>query len=391
VRPRLPTAVWILGFVSLLVDTSSEMIHAVLPLFLVQTLGVSTLTLGLFEGLAEATALIVKIFSGTLSDYVGRRKWLTVAGYGLSSLTKPLFALATAAPLVFTARLADRFGKGIRGAPRDALLTDVTPPELWGAAFGLRQSLDTAGAFLGPVIAAAWLAQHASDFRPLFWIATVPAGLAVALLIFGLDEPPLARAPRPFPLRRSQLALLRPAFWHVTLFGVLLTLARFSEAFLVLRAQQSGLALAWIPLVMAAMNAVFGAVAYPAGKLADRVSSRWLLAGGIAVLAAADLLLASPAPVWCGILLWGLHLGLTQGLLSKLIADAAPAALRATAFGVFHFITGLAMLTASTLAGWLWQSHGPPSTFLAGAVFCALALAAMRQLPARMEKIAPIE
>ena len=375
---RIPTGIWMLGFVSMLMDISSEMIHSLLPLFMVGTLGASALAVGLIEGLAEATALIVKVFSGTLSDYLGKRKGLAVFGYALGALTKPLFALAPSLGIVLTARLLDRVGKGVRGAPRDALVADIAPPAIRGAAFGLRQSLDTVGAFLGPLLAVGLMLLWANDFRAVFWVAVIPGLLAVALLLLGVREPaaPLAEK-RHNPIRRDNLNRLSGAYWRVVAVGAVFTLARFSEAFLVLRAQQSGIALAWVPLVMVAMNAIYAASAYPFGKLSDRMRHRTLLGLGLLVLIAADLVLAHAghwSTVLTGVALWGIHLGMTQGLLATMVADTAPADLRGTAFGVFNLVSGVAMLIASALAGLLWEQLGASFTFLAGAVFCALAL-----------------
>jgi MFS family permease len=378
---RLPAGIWALGVVSLLMDLSSELIHSLLPVFMVTTLGASVLTVGLMEGFAEATALIVKVFSGVLSDYMGRRKPLAVLGYGLAAFSKPLFALASSVGLVLTARLLDRIGKGVRGAPRDALVADLAPPAMRGAAFGLRQALDTVGAFLGPLLAIGLMLLWANDFRAVFWVAVIPALLSVALLVFGVREPARTGATASGnPIRRENLRRLGRAYWWVVAVGAVFTLARFSEAFLVLRAQQGGLALAWTPLVLIAMNGVYSLGAYPFGKLADRASRAALLGGGLAVLVAADLLLAMSdqgAALWGGIALWGLHMAMTQGLLATLIADTAPADLRGTAFGLFNLVSGLALLVASGLAGWLWDRWGAPAAFVSGAAFAAAALAAL--------------
>ena len=326
---KLPSAIWVLGFVSMLMDISSEMIHSLLPLFMVGTLGASALVVGLVEGLAESTALIVKVFSGVLSDWWGRRKGLAVAGYALGALTKPLFALAPGIGLVLTASLLDRVGKGVRGAPRDALVADFAAPAMRGAAFGLRQSLDTVGAFLGPLLAVGLMLLWANDFRAVFWVAVVPGLLAVALLVLGVREPERpAGLRRSNPIRRENLRRLGGTYWWVVGLGAVFTLARFSEAFLVLRAEQSGVPLALVPLVMVAMNGVYAASAYPFGRLADRMDHRTLLALGLAVLIAADLVLASGthwATLLAGVALWGVHMGMTQGLLATMVADTAPA------------------------------------------------------------------
>lgn len=389
-RPRLPGSIWVLGFVSLLMDVSSEMIHSLLPLFMVGTLGASALAVGLVEGAAEATALIVKVFSGTLSDYLGKRKWLAVFGYGLGAFTKPFFALATSTPLVLAARLADRVGKGMRGAPRDALVADLVDPSMRGAAYGLRQALDTVGAFLGPLLAVGLMLLWANDFRAVFWVAVIPGAASVLLLAFGVREPAhRGNGPRVNPIRRESLKRLGSAYWWVVAVGAIFTLARFSEAFLVLRAQQSGWPVAWVPLVMVAMNIVYSLSAYPFGQLADRMSHGVLLAWGLAVLVASDLVLAQSAHwtvILAGVTLWGLHMGLTQGLLATMVADTAPEALRGTAFGFFNLVSGVAMLAASMVAGLLWDARGPSFTFYAGALFAALAFAvlALRPAPPRL-------
>jgi MFS family permease len=377
----MPPAVWALGFVSLLMDVSSELIHSLLPVFMVSVLGTSVLAVGLIEGLAEATALIVKVFSGVLSDWFGRRKPLAVLGYALAAASKPLFAIATSTGLVLVARLSDRVGKGIRGAPRDALIADLTPHEIRGAAFGLRQSLDTVGAFVGPLLAMGLMLLWADDFRSVFWIAVIPAVLSVALLVFGVHEPDTrASGKREFPIRRDNLRRMSAAYWWVVAVGGVFTLARFSEAFLVLRAQQGGLANALVPLVLIAMNIVYSLGAYPFGKLADRMSHRALLAGGLAVLIVSDALLALAAHgplLWTGIALWGLHMAMTQGLLSAMVAGSAPADLRGTAFGFFNLVSGIALLAASAIAGWLWDQWGASVTFWCGAGFAAVALAGL--------------
>jgi MFS family permease len=383
---RLPGSVWALGFVSLLMDASSELIHSLLPVFLVSALGASAVTLGLIEGVAEGTASVSKLFSGWLSDRLGKRKALAVAGYGLAALSKPMFALATTAGWVFGARFADRVGKGIRGSPRDALVADITPKELRGAAFGLRQALDSVGAVLGPLLAMALMALWNDDFRRVFWAAVVPAALSVAVLMLFVREPDAraARAavsekPRPV-LRLADLRELDRAFWVVVIVGGVLTLARFSEAFLVLRAQDLGMSVRMLPLVFVVMNAVYAGSAYPFGALSDRMS-RWTLIGaGFAVLIAADLTLAyatSVLAVLIGVALWGLHMGMTQGLLSALVSVTAPAKVRGTAFGIFQLASGVALLLASLVAGQLWDAAGPRATFLAGAGITAAGLAAL--------------
>ncbi len=378
-KEGVPRTVWALGFVSMLMDLSSELIHSLLPLFLVSTLGVGTLAVGLLEGIAEATGSITKLFSGALSDRVRRRKALVLAGYGVSALTKPIFALAPSVGWVVGARVADRLGKGIRGAPRDALVADVTPKESLGAAFGLRQSFDTVGAFAGPLAAMALMALTGDAFRLAFWVAALPAAGAVLLIAVGVQEPDghdESKRSQPW-ITRVQLSGLGAAFWAAVGVAVLVTLARFSEAFLLLRAASVGLPTALVPLVMVAMNVVYAGAAYPVGRLSDRLGRRGLLGAGFAVLVAADIVLAKAGGVWAVLLgsaLWGLHMGMTQGLLAALIADAAPPPLRGTAFGLFNVFTGVALLVGSALAGWLWASIGPAATFGVGAAFVALAL-----------------
>lgn len=377
-RPAIPRGIWVLGFVSMLMDISSEMVHSLLPMFLVGSLGVSVLVVGLIEGLAEATALIVKVFSGSLSDYLGKRKGLAVLGYALGALSKPLFAISSGAGLVITARLIDRVGKGIRGAPRDALVADIAPPEVRGAAFGLRQSLDTVGAFTGPLLAVGLMLLWANDFRAVFWVAVIPGLLSVLLLMVGVTEPERhADAPRTNPINRANMRRLSAAYWWVVGIGAVFTLARFSEAFLVLRAQQLGVAMAWVPLVMVAMNLVYAASAYPFGWLSDRVSHSRLLVAGLLVLILADAVLAVSTDwvsLLIGVALWGVHMGMTQGLLATMVADTAPADLRGTAFGLFNLVSGVAMLVASVVAGWLWETQGASFTFVGGAIFAVMAL-----------------
>lgn len=380
----MPRAVWMLGLVSMLMDISSEMIHGLLPVFLVTVLGASTTMVGVIEGVGEATASISKLFSGWLSDRLGKRKALTVAGYGLSALSKPLFALATSTSLVLVARFSDRIGKGIRGAPRDALIGDLVPAGSRGAAYGLRQALDTVGAFAGPLTAIALMAALNNDFRRVFWLALIPGLLSVLVLVVGVREPQQRSSAPRAPVSIEHCRALGRAYWAIVAVGALLTLARFSEAFLILRAQGAGLPLALAPLVLVVMNVVYAGSAYPLGALSDRANRKRLLALGFVTLVAADLVLAWAPNLWIvlgGVAVWGLHLGMTQGLLAALVADACPENLRATAFGVFNFASGVALLVASVLAGLLWAHVGPSATFIAGAAFTILGLALL--LPMR--------
>lgn len=373
-----------------MMDISSEMIHSLLPLFMVTTLGASVIIIGFIEGVAEATALMLKVFSGVISDYVGKRKGLALLGYGLSALSKPLFALAASSAMILSARMMDRVGKGIRGAPRDALVADVTPAEIRGAAYGLRQALDTLGAFLGPLIAVALMLLWNNDFQLIFWMAVIPALLSLALLGFGLKEPtsPVIEK-RHNPLRRERLQQLPSAYWWVVILGGIFTLARFSEAFLVLRAQQMAIPLFAIPLVMVAMNIVYGLTAYPFGAMSDRMSHSKILQWGLVVLIAADTVLALSShwgAVLAGVALWGIHMGMTQGLLAAMVAHTAPAELRGTAFGMFNLVSGVALLFASLSAGILWQTWGAASTFYAGAAICIITLMVMKIAPGKYQQ-----
>ncbi len=369
-------------------DVSSEMIHSLLPIFMVTTLGASIVTVGVIEGIAEATASVLKVFSGALSDYLGRRKFLMILGYALAAFTKPIFPLAASIGWVFTARFVDRIGKGIRGAPRDALVADITPAQLRGAAYGLRQALDSVGALLGPLLAVAFMIWLADDIRAVMWVAVVPAFIAVALLMIYVREPESAHAPgQPkAPLTFADTKRLPLRYWLVVVLGAVFTLARFSEAFLVLRAEDVGLALGYVPVVMVVMNVFYAGAAYPAGAAADRFRQRTLLLIGLALLIAADVVLAAAASamtVFAGAALWGLHMAFTQGLLSKLVADTVPAPLRGTGFGIFNLVSGAALLLASVIAGALWSAVGPSATFLAGAGFAAIAAVGLLTLRRR--------
>ncbi len=386
---EVPPAVWALGFVSLLMDVSSEIIHALLPVYLVTVLGTSMLTVGFIEGIAEATASITKMFSGALSDRLGKRKLLAVIGYGLAAFTKPIFPLASSVSWLVAARFIDRIGKGIRGAPRDALIADIAPTHLRGASFGLRQSLDTVGAFLGPALAIGlmWLT---ANFQTVFWFAVVPAFVSVGLLLFAVHEPgrpPGLRRVRA-PLSLAELKRLGLAYWWVVGIAVVFSIARFSEAFLILQAQSVGLRVMLVPMVLVLMNVVYAFAAYPAGVLSDHANRITILGLGFGILVTADLVLAFTegiAGVAVGVALWGLHMGFTQGLLATLIADTAPPELRGTAYGIFNLMVGLALLLASVLAGALWDIVGSQATFLTGAAFTALALAGLAATP----RIAP--
>jgi MFS family permease len=389
----LPGAVWTLGFVSLFMDASSELVHSLLPLYMSTVLGASMASIGLIEGLAEGATAFTRVFSGALSDRLRRRKDLVVLGYGLAALSKPAFPLATSLHWVFGARLADRIGKGIREAPRDALISDVTPPGLRGAAYGLRQSLDSVGAFVGPALAIALMGYFAGDLKAVLWAAVIPALIAVALLALGLREPPrgAAEGAAPQRLRLAAVRRLGARYWMILLLGATFALARFSEAFLLLRAQSVGLSANHVPSVMIAMNLVYAAAAYPAGAAADWTSRRALLLAGFATLVTADALLASAEAPWhvlVGAGLWGLQMALTQGLMSKLVAGSAPEELRGTAFGIYSLVNGVCLIVASAAAGQLWDRLGPAATFMAGGSFAALCLLGLRLVAARSPRAA---
>ena len=391
----IPTGIWALGFVSLLMDVSSEMIHALLPVYLVTVMGASATVVGVIEGIAEATAAITKVFSGAISDWLGKRKVLAVIGYGLAALTKPIFPLANSVGWLVAARFIDRVGKGIRGAPRDALVADIAPPHLRGASFGLRQTLDTVGAFLGPALAIVLMWLTADNFQAVFWVAVIPAVLCVIVLVVGVKEPerPAGLRRVKAPLSLSEMARLGPAYWWITAVATVFTLARFSEAFLILRAQSAGLALALMPLVLVVMNVVYSLAAYPAGALSDRVNKVNVLIVGLLLLIAADVVLALEpglVGVTIGVVLWGLHMGFTQGLLASLVAETSPPELRGTAFGVFNMAGGVALLVASVVAGLLWDSAGPAATFAAGAGITAVALIGLAWLRRRMPELGEV-
>jgi MFS family permease len=376
-RLSIPRGVWILGFVSLLMDVSSEMIHGLLPVYLTAVLGAGAIAVGLIEGVAESTALIVKVLSGALSDRWRNRQGLAATGYGLAAFTKPLFALASGPGLVFFARFVDRIGKGIRGAPRDALIADVTPNIMRGRAYGLRQALDTVGAFVGPLAAIALMALFNDNMRAVFWVAIIPAAISVALVLFGVEDRHATEKARA-PIQFGDLSSLSPRFWLLMVVAVTFTFARFSEGFLILKANADGLPVMFAPLVLVVMNIVYAGGAYPVGALADRMSPRTLLFYGVATLIAADFALAlvpGLGGAFLGIALWGAHLALTQGVFAKLVADFAPERLRASAFGIFNLLTGLALLIASVIAGFAWDALGSNATFLIGAAFAAVAAA----------------
>lgn len=382
---KMPSSIWALGFVSMLTDLSSELIFSLLPIFLVSVFGASAFLVGLIEGVSEAIALLVRVFSGMFSDYLGKRKTLAVFGYSFSALSKPLFALASNIGIVFLARFLDRIGKGMRGAPRDALIADIAPTTQYGAAYGLRQSLDTIGAILGPLLALILMMIWNNNFQAVFWVAVIPGILSVLVLILFVHEPVKPIGTKTInPIQFKELKKLSSTYWWVVTIGAIFTLARFSEAFLLLRAQQAGASVTWIPLILVAMNLMYSMSAYPFGKLADKMNHNKLLIIGLFILIAADFTLAfssSLVLIYIGSCLWGLHMGATQGLFAAMVAGTAPNELRGTAFGFFNLICGIAMLVASILAGLLWDNFGSVFTFLAGALFCIMSLFGIILMP----------
>jgi len=375
----IPRNVWALGIVSLLMDLSSEMILSILPIFLVTGLGISVLSLGLIEGLAEGVASVIKAFSGALSDYLKKRKILVVIGYGLSTITKPFFALASTATWIFAARFVDRLGKGIRGAPRDSLIADSTSTKIRGTAYSLRQALDTLGALLGPILAIVILFLTTNNFRLVLWFAVIPAVLCIVVLIFGVKEPTLKKN---IPRKKSYFLFnnflkITPVIWLFFLTVFILNLGHFSEAFLLLRSQEIGLKVSFIPIIFVVMNAAYAIVAVPVGHLADKVGFFMLIVYGFLILVLSDIILALTNGLgwmFVGIIFWGIHLGMTQGLLLAMIAKLSPSKLRGTSFGLFHAITGIALLIASLLAGYLWQYHDSNYIFFLSAIITSIGI-----------------
>lgn len=383
IRPALPRTVWVLGVVSLLMDLSSEIYHALLPAFLTVTLGLPVAAMGALDGFAEATASMSKLVSGKLSDRNQRRKPWILLGYGMAALSKPLFPIATSALPVLGARFIDRIGKGIRGAPRDAMIADETPPELRGRAFGLRQSMDTVGAFIAPLAAIGLMIWFRNDIRAVFWVAVIPAFLSLGFAWIMLRETSDRTTPKA-KMIWGGFRQLDPQVKRLIGVGFLFGLARFSESFLILRGIDAGIAPSWSPIVLALFNLAYLLLAYPAGILSDRMSPKTLLLAGIGMLIAADLVLAKGVSLWTvglGVILWGAHMAFTQGIFSRMIADAAPEQSRATSFGAFFFVNGLAALLSSLGAGLIWDRDGASATFTAGAVLAALAAAMLVLLP----------
>lgn len=377
IKIRIPRTVWVLGFVSLLMDISSEMIHALLPLFMAGTLGASAIWIGLVEGIGEGTALIAKVFSGVVADRFGHKKRLVFAGYFLGVISKPVFALAGSMPVVLAARFFDRIGKGLRGAPRDAIVADVTDESIRGAAYGLRQSLDAAGAFVGPLLATLLLLLWTEELRSIFWIALIPGAACLALILFGVEDNVTPTVNTKHIAWKDLKIVMTPAFVQLVILGTLFSLARFSNAFIVLRAADIGIEHAWIPMTVVLMNIAFSLSSYPFGKLADKLNPMKLLALGMVLLALANLLFAYAANyriLATGIVLFGMHLGATQGIFSTIISEIAPSEVRATAFGIFNFFSGLALLASGLVAGSLWEYMGAQYCFGGGVVFALITL-----------------
>lgn len=377
IKIRIPRTVWVLGFVSLLMDISSEMIHALFPLFMAGTLGASAIWIGLVEGIGEGTALIAKVFSGVVADRFGHKKRLVFAGYFLGVISKPVFALAGSMPVVLAARFFDRIGKGLRGAPRDAIVADVTDESIRGAAYGLRQSLDAAGAFVGPLLATLLLLLWTEELRSIFWIALIPGAACLALILFGVEDNVTPTVNTKHIAWKDLKIVITPAFVQLVILGTLFSLARFSNAFIVLRAADIGIEHAWIPMTVVLMNIAFSLSSYPFGKLADKLNPMKLLALSMVLLALANLLFAYAANyriLAAGIVLFGMHLGATQGIFSTIISEIAPSEVRATAFGIFNFFSGLALLASGLVAGSLWEYMGAQYCFGVGVVFALITL-----------------
>ena len=388
--PKIPRSIWMLGLVSLFVDTSSELVHSLLPIFMVSSLGASMTYVGLVVGIAESTALIVKIFSGTLSDYFQKRKLLTIIGYGLAASTKLLFPLANSMGLVLTARFVDRIGKGIRGAPRDAMVGDIAPAEIRGACFGLRQSLDTVGAFFGPLLAIAGMIIFAGNIRTVLWIAVIPALISMIILIFGVEEPKIHyKIDKKPSLQLKEIYNLSSEYWKLVLIAGIFTLTKFSDAFLILKAQAIGFQVTFVPLIMVIMNIIYAFGAYPAGILSDKVNRKVVLLIGIVLLIIANIILAMADDFFMlvlGIIFWGMHMAFTQGLLATMVTDTTAPEIRGTAYGIFNFVCGIAMLLSSIIAGILWDQLGSSSTFIAGAIGAALACICLLVIYIRQNK-----
>ncbi|MFZ5862617.1 MAG: MFS transporter [Nitrospirota bacterium] len=375
----LPRTVVMLGVVSLLTDASSEMIYPLLPLFLATTLGAGAAFIGLIEGVAESTASLLKFASGWWSDRLGKRKALVVAGYTVSACARPLVALAGAGWHVLAIRFTDRVGKGLRSAPRDALLAASTPPGSWGNAFGFHRAMDHTGAIIGPLIAMALLAWGLTDLRVLFALAAIPGLLAVAVLVFAVrDDTTVARSvPAAQPIRLS-LAPFSPRFKTVLAVITLFTLGNSSDAFLLLKAHAVGINAAWIPLLWILLHITKAASSTPAGALSDRIGRpRLILAGWMTYAAVyAGFGVADSAwQVWVLFAVYGLFFGLTEGVEKAYVADLAPAEHRGTAYGLYHAAVGMAALPASLLMGLVWEHVSPVAAFGLGAGLALLASA----------------
>ncbi len=393
----LPRNVWVLSVTSFLTDVSSEMLLNLLPLFLANVLGAGTAIIGLIEGLAETTASVLKVFSGWFSDRLGQRKWLTVAGYGLSSLAKPFLYFATSWSWILTVRVADRVGKGIRTAPRDALIADSIDESQRGLSFGLHRAMDTAGAFSGLLIAAAvvWATQatggvlHRATFQSVVLLSIVPAVLAVLVLAFGARDIPR----RDGATRAPSLTLkgFDVRFRGFLLIVILFTLGNSSDAFLILRAQERGLSVLGVMGALLALNLVYSLVSSPAGVLSDRIGRRRVLVGGWLIYGLVYLgfaLAGAGWQVWLLYALYGVYYGMAEGVARALVADIVRPEQHGTAYGVFNAAIGVTAFPASLIAGLLWQGlgpwkgFGPAAPFLFGAGLALLAALLMtRWLP----------
>lgn len=356
-------------------DSSSELLHSLTPVLLVNVLGASVVSVGLIEGIAEGTASVTKVFAGAISDYFRRRKTLIVLGYALAALTRPLFPLAGSAPVIFAARFLDRMSKASRDAPRDALVADVTAQGQRGAAYGLRVALDSLGSVLGPILAVLLMLFFSGGIRAAMWVAVIPAVLAVIVIAMLVREPEQKQATVREPFDWGKARELPGRYWLIVTVGAIFTAARFSDSFLVLRARDVGLSATYAPMIIVVLSCIYAAGSYPAGAAADRVSPRTLLLVGLSFLIAADLVIGlghSILPVFVGGALWGCHLALTQGVFSKIVAEFTPSDLRGTGFAIFDLGRGIAFVIANTVAGYWWKASGPSATFFSAAAFATI-------------------
>jgi len=368
---RLPRNVWALSWVAFFNDTATEMGYWLLPQFLVGVLGASPMTFGLIEGAAETVSSFGRLLSGWLSDRLRRRKPLVAAGYTVANIVKPWLAVAASWGQVFWVRFTDRAAKGFRGAPRDALIADSVPQAQRGAAFGLRQAMDTAGAVLGPLGALALLPLFSGDVRKVFWLATIPGAVCILLVWFGVSE--VRPAEHVGAVREPPL---HPVNWNKSLVIILIAAGLFSlgnssDLFLILRAQNLGVRAALAPGLGLLFNLVYTSLSWPAGKLSDQIPRRALVVLGYLIYGAVYLgfsLVRGPQFVWFLFAVYGMYYAMTEGVIRAWIADLVPSSSRGSVFGVFNWLVGVAALPASLVAGWLWRHYSPPAPFFVSAL-----------------------